>query len=178
MKNLYSYSARQAAAAIASKQVSSVELVQDCLARISEREGAIRAWAYLDEELALKQAQARDSEPHYGPPHGVPIGVKDNIDTVCMPTAYGSSIYEGHRPAREAACISLLRRAGAVIMGKTTTTEFALYEPSKTENPHAPTHTPGGSSSGSAAAVADLHVPAALGTQTSGSLIRPTAYCA
>jgi amidase len=107
----------------------------------------------------------------------VPIGVKDIIDTADQPTGYGSPIYAGHRPPRDAACVALLRRAGAVILGKTATTEFAGAFPAATVNPHKPGHTPGGSSSGSAAAVADFMVPAALGTQTLGSVIRPAAFC-
>jgi len=107
----------------------------------------------------------------------VPVGIKDLIDTVDMPTTYGSPIYAGYRPAWDAACVALLREAGAVILGKTVTTEFAMFMPGKTANPHHPGHTPGGSSSGSAAAVADGMVPLALGTQTAGSIIRPASFC-
>ncbi|HJU19945.1 MAG TPA: amidase, partial [Stellaceae bacterium] len=111
------------------------------------------------------------------PLHGIPIAVKDLIDTVDMPTAYGSPIYQGHRPAADASCVALARAAGAVVLGKTVTTEFACFTPGKTANPHNPAHTPGGSSSGSAAAVADFMAPLAFGTQTAGSVIRPAAYC-
>ena len=124
-----------------------------------------------------EQARRRDRETPAGPLHGVPVGVKDVIDTADMPTGYGSDIYRDHRPQRDAACVTRLRAAGALIMGKTVTTEFAFQRPGKTRNPRAPAHTPGGSSSGSAAAVADAMVPAALGTQTGGSVIRPAAFC-
>src|SRR6185436_9780034 len=109
--------------------------------------------------------------------HGVPVGIKDVIDTADMPTEYNSPIYRGHQPKWDAACVTLLRRAGCVILGKTVTTEFANNHPAQTRNPHNLGHTPGGSSSGSAAAVADRMVPLALGTQTGGSVIRPGAYC-
>ena len=170
-------SARDAATAIAEKKISSVELVEECLKRIDSREEVVGAWAYIDRDLAIKEASLRDSQHVQGPLHGVPIGIKDVIDTIDLPTEYGSTIYAGHRPRREASCVSLVRRAGGVILGKTVTTEFALYQPGKTTNPHNPAHTPGGSSSGSAAAVADFHVPVAMGTQTSGSIIRPASYC-
>jgi amidase len=109
--------------------------------------------------------------------HGVPVGVKDLIDTIDMPAAYGSPIYAGHRPAWDAPCVALTRAAGGIVLGKTVTTEFANMHPGKTRNPHNPAHTPGGSSSGSAAAVADYMVPLAFGTQTAGSVIRPSSYC-
>jgi Asp-tRNA(Asn)/Glu-tRNA(Gln) amidotransferase A subunit family amidase len=177
MENPCLFTAREAAAAIARKQISSVELVQACLGRIDAREPEIGAWTYVDTYLALREARQRDSEPPRGPLHGVPIGIKDVIDTRDMPTEYGSLIHAGNRPRREAACVSLVRRAGGVILGKTVTTEFAMYQPGKTANPHDSRRTPGGSSSGSAAAVADFHVPIAFGTQTSGSIIRPAAFC-
>lgn len=167
----------QAAAAIREKRLTSVELVQDCLAVIEKREPDVRAWQYLDADWALKQAAALDEAPVTGCLHGVPIGVKDIINTKDMPTEYGSPIYQGNRPVADAACVALLRRAGAVIMGKTVTTEFAFFRPGKTRNPRRLTHTPGGSSSGSAAAVADRMVPGALGSQTAGSIIRPASYC-
>lgn len=177
MKNPCLMSAREAAAAIAEKKLSSVELIEACLQRIESREYAVGAWAHIDKDIVIAEAKARDRQDSLGPLHGVPVGIKDVIDTIDMPTEYGSAIYKGHRPRREAACVSLVRRAGGVILGKTVTTEFALYHPGKTKNPHNPTHTPGGSSSGSAAAVADYHVPVAIGTQTSGSIIRPAAFC-
>jgi Asp-tRNA(Asn)/Glu-tRNA(Gln) amidotransferase A subunit family amidase len=156
---------------------SAEERVRECLARIEAREGELRAWAYLDSDAALAQARARDAEAPRGPLHGLPVGVKDVIDTADMPTAYGSPIYEGHRPERDADCVAWLREQGAVILGKTVTTEFATYQPPVTVNPHDPERTPGGSSSGSAAAVAAGMVPVAYGTQTAGSVIRPASFC-
>lgn len=152
-------------------------LMASCIARVKAREDTVRAWAYIDAEAVLEAARARDCETRRGPLHGIPIGVKDIIDTSDMPTAYGSPIYSRHQPAADAACVALAREAGAVIMGKTVSTEFATRHPGKTRNPHNGAHTPGGSSSGSAAAVADRMVPAAFGTQTTGSIIRPSAYC-
>ena len=170
-------SATAAADAIRAGELSSVALVQACLERIAEREPVVRAWRHLDQDVARAQARARDAEPPRGALHGVPVGVKDLIDTADQPTGYGSPIYDGHRPTRDAACVARLRAAGAVILGKTVTTEFALFHPGPTTNPHDPTRTPGGSSSGSAAAVADRMVPLALGTQTAASVIRPASYC-
>ena len=137
----------------------------------------VGAWQYLDREQALAAARRRDAGAPRGPLHGIPIAVKDLIDTVDMPTAYGSPIYRGHRPAADASCVALRAAAGAVVLGKTVTTEFAAFTPGKTANPHNPAHTPGGSSSGSAAAVADGMAPLAFGTQTAGSVIRPGAFC-
>ncbi len=151
--------------------------VQACLARIEDREAAVGAWAFLDRELALAQARALDAGSTRGPLHGLPVGIKDIIATADMPTEYGSPIYAGHRPAWDAACVSAIRAAGGVVMGKTVTAEFAASHPGKTRNPHNLAHTPGGSSSGSAAAVADGMVPLALGTQTGGSVIRPASFC-
>ena len=170
-------SASEAAAQIAAKKITSEALVSDCLARIEARNPQLHAWAFVDRELALKQARARDREPSRGVLHGVPIGVKDVLDTRDMPTEYGSSIYHGHRPVADTACVALLRLAGAVILGKTATTEFATPVPIGVRNPHDLERSPGVSSSGSACAVADFHVPAALGTQTGGSVIRPSTYC-
>ena len=170
--------ANSAAAKIKAGELSSEALVQACLDRVSEREHQIRAWSWLDADAAVAQARACDRATGLkGPLHGVPIGVKDVIDTADMPTAYGSAIYKGYRPRADAACVSLARAAGAVILGKTETTEFASIHPAATRNPLAPAHTPGGSSSGSAAAVADFMVPLAVGTQTGGSTIRPAAFC-
>ena len=168
---------REAARRIAAGEITSEALVQACLARIAARENEVGAWAFIDPAAALEQARAADSTPARGPLHGVPIGIKDIIDTFDMPTAHGSPIYAGHRPAADAAPVALLREAGAVILGKTVTTEFAAVTPGKTRNPRNLAHTPGGSSQGSAAAVADCMVPAALGTQTVGSTIRPASYC-
>jgi amidase len=155
----------------------SVRLVEACLARITEREASVHAWAYLDPEGALEQARACDRGPHRGVLHGIPIGVKDVIDVAGMPTACGSPIYAGAIARADAACVALARAAGAIILGKTHTAEFANTAPPPTRNPHRLSHTPGGSSSGSAAAVADRMVPLAFGTQTVGSTIRPAAFC-
>ena len=173
---LHRLSLVEAAEGIASGRFTSLELVTACLERIHAREERVGAWAWLDPDQALAQARACDRRPATTPMHGVPVGVKDIINTADMPTCCGSQIYAGHYPDEDAECIRLLRRAGAVIMGKTVTTEFAFYAPGKTANPHNLKHTPGGSSSGSAAAVADFHVPLALGTQTSGSIIRPASF--
>jgi hypothetical protein len=136
-----------------------------------------RRLGHVDPEATLAETRARDTSPPLGPLHGLPVGVKDIIDTADLPTGYGSPIWRGHRPARDAACVALVRAAGGVILGKTVTTEFAYFTPGRTANPHDLGHTPGGSSSGSAAAVADHMVPVALGTQTAGSIIRPAAFC-
>src|SRR5919198_2677821 len=177
MKPLHELSSVEAAQAIAAGTLTSEALVTACLERITAREEHVRAWEYLDPEAALAQARARDRSPAQGPLHGVPVGVKDLIDTADMPTGYGSPIYAGHRPSADASCVALARAAGAVVLGKTVTTEFATFTPGKTANPHNPAHTPGGSSSGSAAAVADRMVPLAFGSQTAGSTIRPGAFC-
>lgn len=170
-------SARAASVSLAAGTLTAETLVAACLERIREREDAVQAWAHLDGEQALAEARQRDREPRRSALHGIPIGIKDVIDTADMPTQYGSAIYTGHRPAADAACVAQLRELGAVVLGKTVSTEFATRHPNKTRNPHDPTRTPGGSSSGSAAAVADCMVPLALGTQTSSSIIRPAAYC-
>jgi Asp-tRNA(Asn)/Glu-tRNA(Gln) amidotransferase A subunit family amidase len=181
MTDLYALTAAHAAAAIREGRISSVELVESCLARIAEREPEVQAWQYLDRDYALLQARAADDahkagRPH-GPLHGVPVGVKDIFDTRDMPTENGSALHAGRTPRHDAAAVALLREAGAVILGKTVTTEFANFAPSRTRNPHDPAHTPGGSSSGSAAAVAAGMVPLAIGSQTNGSTIRPAAFC-
>jgi Asp-tRNA(Asn)/Glu-tRNA(Gln) amidotransferase A subunit family amidase len=172
-----SLTVREAARQIAERQLTAEALTAAYLDRFAARETVVGAWQYLDRERALAAARQRDAEPTRGPLHGIPIAVKDLIDTVDMPTAYGSSIYRGHRPAADASCVALARAAGAVVLGKTVTTEFAAFTPGKTANPRNPAHTPGGSSSGSAAAVADGMVPLAFGSQTAGSIIRPAAYC-
>jgi Asp-tRNA(Asn)/Glu-tRNA(Gln) amidotransferase A subunit family amidase len=175
--DLSTLTARDAAAAIAAGSLTAETLTRACLARIAEREPVTGAWIYLDPERAIAEARRRDQAGKRGPLHGVPIGVKDVMDTHDMPTGYGSPIYHGNRPAADAACVALARAAGAVALGKTVTTEFATFHPGKTTNPRNPAHTPGGSSSGSAAAVADGMVPLAFGTQTAGSVIRPAAFC-
>jgi Asp-tRNA(Asn)/Glu-tRNA(Gln) amidotransferase A subunit family amidase len=165
--------ALDAARAIAAGRLSATDLMEACLARAAERDHVVRAFVHLDRGQA-RRAAAR-ARP--GPLSGIPFGVKDVLDTADMPTGYGSPIWAGHRPRADAAAVAAARAAGAVIMGKTVTTEFATRHPGPTTNPHNPGHTPGGSSSGSAAAVADCMLPLAFGTQTAGSIIRPAAYC-
>jgi Asp-tRNA(Asn)/Glu-tRNA(Gln) amidotransferase A subunit family amidase len=173
--------ATEAVDAIASGKLASVDLVKSCLARITETDGAIEAWAYLDGDAALAQAEEcdriRKAGLATGPLHGVPVGLKDIIDTADMPTQRGTSIFAGRQSATDARLVELLRDAGAVIMGKTVTTELAFVHANQTRNPHSAEHSPGGSSSGSAAAVAAMHVPLAIGTQTNGSVIRPASFC-
>src|SRR5205823_8386030 len=136
-----------------------------------------RAWTFFDTNAAMRRARELDATTPAGLLHGLPIGVKDLFDTFDMPTSYGSPIYSNHRPAADAACVAMARAAGAIVLGKTVTTEFATFHPGPTRNPRNLQHTPGGSSSGSAAAVADCMVPLAFGTQTAGSIVRPAAYC-
>ncbi|MDI1284170.1 MAG: amidase [Reyranella sp.] len=169
-------SATEAVAAIEAGTLTSEKLVRDCLDRIAERDGVVKAWAHLDPGKAIAQAQAADATKG-GLLRGIPVGIKDIIDTYDMPTGHNSPIFEGKVPFGDAACVALCRTANAVIMGKTVTTEFANRHAGATTNPHNAAHTPGGSSSGSAAAVADGQVPLAFGTQTGGSVIRPAAYC-
>ncbi|MGA2783406.1 MAG: amidase [Candidatus Bathyarchaeia archaeon] len=170
-------SAMEASRLILKGEITSEALVNSCLKRIGERERFVRAWEYLDHEKALDQARALDRSSSRGLLHGIPVGVKDIMDTADMPTTYGSSIYFGQPPRGDASCVALIRIAGGLVLGKTVTTEFAVMHPNKTTNPHNFAHTPGGSSSGSAAAVADFMVPLALGTQTGGSIIRPASFC-
>src|SRR6202046_2362165 len=170
-------SAIEIAKTIAAGETTCEAVTRDCITRIAARDGVVKAFVNFDPELALAQARALDRGPRRGPLHGVPIGLKDTIDTFDMPTELGSPIYRGNRPRADASCVALLRRAGAIILGKTATCEFAGSAPPATTNPHNAAHTPGGSSSGSAAAVADDMVPAALGTQTGGSVLRPSSYC-
>lgn len=155
---------------------SAEAVAQSCLEHIARREPAVQAWQFLDPELVLQQARAIDKRSERGLLQGVPVGIKDIIDTADMPTEYGTPIHAGHRPHMDAACVALTRRAGGLIMGKTVTTEFANRHPGKTMHPMDPKRTPGGSSSGSAAAVGDRMIPLAIGTQTTGSTIRPAAY--
>ena len=181
LTNLHLLSAMEAARLIRDGLISSEQLVEACLSRIRDVDSEIQAWAFLDPDYALAQARAADAlrlegKP-IGPLHGIPVAIKDIFDTADMPTENGSVIHAGRTPSRDATVVALLRAAGAVIMGKTVTTEFAYFSPGKTRNPHNPAHTPGGSSSGSAAAVAANMVPLALGSQTNGSTIRPAAYC-
>ncbi len=157
------------------------ELVRACLERVRALEPVVHAWQFLDEEHALAQARAADERRRSGEPvgalNGIPVGIKDIVDTADMPTENGTVLHAGRTPRRDAWVVARLRAAGAVILGKTVTTECAYFHPGKTRNPHDPEHTPGGSSSGSAAAVAAAMVPVALGTQTNGSVIRPASFC-
>src|SRR5262245_36696549 len=176
MSGLERLSASEAARRLAAGDLTAEALTRACLDRASAN-AENKAWAWLDPEQALTQAHAVDRAGRRGSLGGVPVGIKDVIDTVDMPTQHGSPIYRGNRPFADAACVALIRAAGGVILGKTVTTEFANRHPGPTVHPHNPAHTPGGSSSGSAAAVADFQVPLALGTQTGGSTIRPAAFC-
>jgi Asp-tRNA(Asn)/Glu-tRNA(Gln) amidotransferase A subunit family amidase len=173
--------ALDALAAIRRGDLTSEALVRACLERIAEREKTVQAWTWIDEGRAVEQARRLDEAARrdgpFAPLHGVPVGVKDIIDTADMPTENGTVLHAGRRPMHDAAVVERLRQAGAVILGKTVTTELAVYSPGKTANPHDPRRTPGGSSSGSAAAVACAMVPLAVGTQTNGSVIRPASYC-
>jgi Asp-tRNA(Asn)/Glu-tRNA(Gln) amidotransferase A subunit family amidase len=179
--NPHTLTLAEAAADVREGRITSAELVGACLARVEEAEPEVQAWTFLDRDHAMRQAAAADQHRKagkaLGPLHGVPVGVKDVFDTGDMPTELGSPLWAGRTPRRDAAVVARLRAAGAVIMGKTVTTEYAYYQPGKTRNPHDPARTPGGSSSGSAAAVAALMVPGAVGSQTNGSVIRPAAFC-
>ncbi len=175
--SMHEWTAVEITEAVRSGRATCEAVTRACLERVAEREPSVLAWEYLDPGLAIAQARALDARGATGPLIGVPFGVKDIIDTFDMPTAYGSPIYAGHRPRRDAACVALGRRAGGVAMGKTVTAEFAVNYPGKTRNPFDPSRTPGGSSSGSAAAVADRMVPLALATQTTGSTIKPGSFC-
>lgn len=174
-------SATEAIQAIHDGEITSQDLVRDCLARIVEFDGVVGAWAHLDPDHALAQAREADDRRSRGLPlgalHGIPVGIKDIIDTKDMPTELGTPLHAGREPAGDAAIVEKLREAGAVILGKTVTTELAVSSPGKTTNPSDPTRTPGGSSSGSAAAVASFMIPLAVGTQTNGSIIRPASFC-
>ena len=179
--DLHWLSAGDAARLLQEGALSAEEYVDACIARIREEEERVQAWAYFDAEHALEQAcraddRRREGRP-IGPLHGIPVGIKDIIDVRGMPTGDGTPLHAGRIPLEDAAVVSHLRQAGAVIMGKTVTTELATYAPGKTRNPHNLEHTPGGSSSGSAAAVAAGMVPLAIGTQTNGSVIRPASFC-
>src|SRR5213594_1220085 len=179
--DLFALGLREAADAVRSGSVSPVELTEACLARIRALDGAIRAWAHLDQDGALATARERLAEVRAGrsrgPLHGVPVGVKDIVDVAGMPTTGGAKPFAHTRPGADAPAVSRLRAAGAIILGKTVTTEFAYRDPAPTRNPWNQGHTPGGSSAGSAAALAARMVPLALGSQTVGSVLRPAAYC-
>ncbi|MBU2092199.1 MAG: amidase [Alphaproteobacteria bacterium] len=172
-----SMGAVEAAKAIEGGSLTAEAYIRGLLDIVAERDGPVQAFIHLDAEATLAAARTLDKGPRRGMLHGVPVGVKDIIDTHDMPTGYGSPIYDGHRPAADAACVAGLRRRGGLVFGKTVSTEFAYYTPGKTRNPHDPSRTPGGSSSGSAAAVGAGMVPLAFGTQTAGSIIRPASFC-
>jgi Asp-tRNA(Asn)/Glu-tRNA(Gln) amidotransferase A subunit family amidase len=178
---LHTLPAWQAARLLARREISALALAEACLERTAAREPQLQAFAWHDPEAVRQQARALDAGAVRGPLHGLPLGVKDLFDTADAPTAYGSPVYAGHRPASDAAAVTLCREAGALLAGKTVSTEFAYFTPGPTRNPAAldlgAEHTPGGSSSGSAAGVADALLPLALGTQTAGSVIRPAAFC-
>ncbi len=181
IQDSYKLTASEALVAIASGRLSSVELVKSCLGQIDATESTIKAWAFLDADVALAQAaecdRIRKAGLATGPLHGIPVGLKDIIDTAKMPTQRGTPIFAGRQTEHVARLVERLREAGAVIMGKTVTTELAFVHANETRNPHNPEHSPGGSSSGSAAAVAAQQVPLAVGTQTNGSVIRPASFC-
>lgn len=174
-------SAAQMVEMIRDGRLTSVGLVTEAFRRIEETDGQIQAWAHLDKEGALARAAEMDAIRQFGRPmgplHGIPVGLKDIIDTKHMPTECGTAIMAGRQPDADAAVVERLQEAGAVIIGKTVTTEFAFMNPSVTHNPHNHDHSPGGSSAGSAAAVAAGHVPLTIGSQTNGSVIRPAAFC-
>lgn len=175
--NLNELSAAEVAKAIKSGETTCEAVTRALLERIEEREPSVDAWEYLDPDAALASAKSLDNNPTDGLIHGVPVGVKDIIDTRDMPTTHGSPIHKDNRPCSDAPCVALVRGAGGLVLGKTVTSEFAAQRPGKTKNPHNPAHSPAGSSSGSAAAVTDYMVPVAFGTQTGGSIVRPGAFC-
>lgn len=177
MRPLHHLTAAAAADLLGRGEITAEALVRSCLERIEAIEPHVLAFEHLDPELALREARRVDAAGRPGPLHGLPVGVKDIIDTADLPTTRGSPVFAGRRPRADAACVARWRQAGGIVLGKTVTTELAFYFPGKTRNPHDPSRTPGGSSSGSAAAVASGMVPAALGTQTAGSLIRPGSFC-
>jgi Asp-tRNA(Asn)/Glu-tRNA(Gln) amidotransferase A subunit family amidase len=177
MPRLNELTAVAAAAELAAGRITSEQLVRACLDRIAEREADVRAWAFLSPDQAIAEARARDRGPRRGLLHGLPIAVKDVIDTADMPTGHGTPIYQGNQPTCDAVCVSGAREQGAVVLGKAVSTELANTHPAGTRNPRNLAHTPGGSSSGPAAAVADGMAPLGFGTQTGGSLIRPASYC-
>jgi Asp-tRNA(Asn)/Glu-tRNA(Gln) amidotransferase A subunit family amidase len=177
MTALHQLSACDAVTQLAQRTLRSEDLVRACIEHIDAREPEVQAWAHLQRDEAIAHAKQLDAGAHRGLLHGLPIGVKDLLATSDMPATYGSPIYANYQPGFDAACVAVARQQGAVVLGKTVSTEFATFHPNQTRNPLRLTHTPGGSSSGSAAAVADSMVPLAIGTQTAGSLIRPASYC-
>jgi Asp-tRNA(Asn)/Glu-tRNA(Gln) amidotransferase A subunit family amidase len=177
LKPLHQLTAAEIVAGIAAGKTTCEAVARACLERSAERDPQVLAWQYLNPGQVIAQARALDQSGKRGPLTGVPFAIKDIIDTCDMPTEYGSPIYQGHQPKSDAACVALGRKAGGVLMGKTVTTEFANRYPGKTRNPFDPARTPGGSSSGSAAAVGDGMVPLAIGTQTTASTLRPASFC-
>ena len=177
MKDLESLSASQAIKALSRREIRAADLLLSCLDRIGHRDSVVKAWTSLGKENALSRAKQLDKGSFQGLLHGLPIGVKDLYDTFDLPTSYGSPIYANYYPISDAVSVALMRQAGGIILGKTVTTELASFKSGATTNPHNSRHTPGGSSSGSAAAVADFMVPLATGSQTAGSIIRPASYC-
>ncbi|MBM3341962.1 MAG: amidase [Betaproteobacteria bacterium] len=177
MPDANNLSITEADALMRAGKLTAVQLAEACLARVNAREAEVRAWVHVNADEVLAQARAADREPRRSALHGIPVGIKDIIDVAGMPAEYGSPIYAGHKAQTDAACVAAFKKAGALIMGKTVTTEFAMRHPNKTRNPLNLAHTPGGSSSGSAAGVADGMMPLALGTQTGGSVLRPSSYC-
>lgn len=181
LTDLTALSAAEAVSLVGSGEILSAELVEACLDRINQTDGDLGAWTYVDSERALERAGELDNIRRAGLAtgllHGVPVGLKDIIDTAAMPTECGSPILAGRLPEADAAIVERLEEQGALILGKTVTTEFAFLHPAGTRNPHNPKRTPGGSSSGSAAAVAANQVPLAIGTQTNGSVVRPASFC-
>jgi Asp-tRNA(Asn)/Glu-tRNA(Gln) amidotransferase A subunit family amidase len=177
MSGLNSLTATELAKKIDAGAATAEAIVNDHLDRIAERDSDVLAWSHLARDAALARAKALDRGPRQGLLHGIPMGVKDIIDSVDQPTTYGSPIYKSHQPLADAATLALAKAEGAILLGKTVTTEFANRHPGPTKNPHNPAHTPGGSSSGSAAGVADFQIVLATGTQTGGSVVRPGAYC-
>ncbi len=180
-ENVVGRTAREYVDLIRQGTLSSVDLVQHCLDAIDKTDGEIAAWVWLDREGALEQARQMDEIRRHGKPmgklHGLPIGLKDIIDTAGVPTERGTQIFKGRVPNADAAVVEKLKEAGAVVLGKTVTTEMAFMEPAQTRNPHNTEYGPGGSSAGSAAAVAAGQIPIALGSQTNGSTIRPASFC-
>src|SRR5690606_10896820 len=180
MQALLQLSALELRDRLASGALRAVDLAKACLEQIEKREPEVQAWVWMDADHVLGQAARLDAYRATGRPigplHGLPVGIKDIIDTARIPTENGTVLDTGRVPGRNAVVVSRLQQAGAIIMGKTVTTELAFFGPGKTRNPHDPSRTPGGSSSGSAAAVAARMVPLAVGTQTAGSVIRPSGF--
>jgi Asp-tRNA(Asn)/Glu-tRNA(Gln) amidotransferase A subunit family amidase len=169
--------ATEIVAAVKSGKATCEAVTRACLDRIAARDAQVQAWQYLDPDRAIAEARARDKSDKSGTLIGVPFNVKDIIETHDMPTEYGSPIYKGFRPRADASCVALSRKAGAVLLGKAVTTEFANFHPSRTHNPLDLARTPGGSSAGSAASVADFMAALSVGSQTSGSTVRPASFC-